>query len=280
MLQLGVYHDLTILKLTDFGLYLGEEGDEVLLPNKYVPASYTFGDTIRVFVYLDSLDRIVATTIEPLVSLGHFAYLKVVHVSEHGAFMDWGLEKQLFVPFREQAIKMNEGESYVIYCYVDEKTNRLIASSRLNKFLSNEQLDIQRFDEVELLVTHESEIGVNVIINDKHKGLVYHSDIFKPLKIGERLTGTIKLIRPDNKIDVSLTPIGYKNIEPNAAIVMEYILKNKGRIYLFDKSAPEEIYDALGMSKKNFKIAVGSLYKQKLIQLLEDGIELLDKSKL
>lgn len=275
MLELGTTHRMEILRTTSVGLYLGLGDNEVLLPNKYVPESYEIGDAIEVFVYLDSLERIVATTLDPLIKANEFAYLKVTALSEIGAFLDYGLEKDLFVPNKEQAVKMQLGEYYVVHCFLDEQSNRLMGSSRLNKFLSNEELTVKRFDEVDLLISHFSDLGINAIINNKHKGVIYHNEIYEQLSVGQSLKGTIKLIRADNKIDLSLIPIGYKNIDPNANIIMEHLNKNQGVLLLHDKSDPDEIHRLLKMSKKNFKKAVGSLYKQKKIILKEDRIELL-----
>ncbi|MEP7196456.1 MAG: S1-like domain-containing RNA-binding protein [Saprospiraceae bacterium] len=275
MLELGIYHDLEILRNTSVGLYLGEEGSEVLLPNKYVPENYNIGDVLRVFVYLDSHERIVATNIDPLISLHKFAFLKVTQISEFGAFLDCGLEKDLFVPFQEQAERMEIHKYYVVYCYLDSFTNRLLGSSKTNRFLSNQNLSVKRGDEVDLLVSHQSELGYNVIVNDLHKGLIYMDEIYRPLNIGDRIKGTIKLIRPDNKLDISPTALAYKIIEPNAAIILEKLKEKDGKLDVHDGSPPEKIYTLLGMSKKNFKKALGNLYKQKLIVLKEDGIELI-----
>ena len=277
MLTIGIHHTLQVLRKTTVGLYLGNGIDEVLLPNKYVPNSIELGASIRVFVYLDSSERVIATTLEPLIKLNTFALLKVAQTNDIGAFLYWGLEKHLFVPFNEQATKMIEGQDYVVYCYLDELTDRLIASSKINKFTSNQELTVKKFDEVDLLVTHISDIGVNVIINQCHRGLIYHDELFQPLHIGEQLKGTIKLIRPDHKIDVSLQPIGYKNIEPNAKFLLECLNQQNGFIGLHDNSPAEEIHAALNMSKKNFKKAVGSLFKQKVIFLKENGIQLIIK---
>jgi predicted RNA-binding protein (virulence factor B family) len=265
---------MEILRSTSVGLYLGLGDYEVLLPNKYVPENYEIGDDLEVFVYLDSLERIVATTIEPLIKVNEFAFLRVAAISEIGAFLDYGLEKDLFVPNKEQAIKMQIGESYVVYCFLDENTNRLMGSSRVNKYLSNTDLTVERFEEVDLLISHFSDIGVNAIINNKHRGVFYHNEIYEQLEVGQRIKGTIKLIRAENKIDLSLIPIGYKNIDPNATIILNHLNQNQGVLMLHDGSDPELIHKTLKMSKKNFKKALGSLYKQKKVVLKEDRVEL------
>ncbi len=275
MIHLGQLNTLEILRETPPGLFLGdEEGNEILLPNKYVPASFEIGDKLSVFAYLDSHERPVTTTLKPYMKVNEFALLRVTALSDYGAFLDWGLEKDLFVPFKEQARDMQEGKWYVVYCYLDEETNRLVGSSKTNKYLSNEELTVERFDEVDLIVSRFTDLGVEMIINQQHKGLVYEDEIYKDLKLGERLKGVVRKIREDNKIDLSLQHIGYKNIEPSAQVVLDALQRNKGTLPLHDKSDPEEIKRRLGMSKKSFKKAIGSLYKQKQILIKENGIEL------
>ncbi len=275
MIHLGQLNTLEILRETPPGLFLGdEEGNDILLPNKYVPTSFEIGDKLTVFAYLDSHERPVTTTLKPYTKVNEFALLRVTALSDYGAFLDWGLEKDLFVPFKEQAREMEEGKWYVVYCYLDEETNRLVGSSKTNKYLSNDELTVERFDEVDLMVSRFTELGVEMIINQKHKGLVYNDEIFKELKLGEKLKGVISKIRDDNKIDLSLQKIGYKNIEPSAQVVLDALERNGGSLPLHDKSDPEEIKKRLNMSKKSFKKAIGSLYKQELITLNSDSIEL------
>ncbi|HLV70519.1 MAG TPA: S1-like domain-containing RNA-binding protein [Xanthomarina sp.] len=275
MIHLGEYNTLEILRESEQGLYLAdEEGNEVLLPNRYVPETFKIWDKIVVFVYLDNEERLVAVTDEPYIKKGDFALLRCNAVTEHGAFLDWGMLKELFCPFREQAFKMKKGGWYFVYCFLDEKSNRLVASSKTNQFLDNKELTVSQFEEVDLIVSHPSEIGMNVIINKKHLGLIFNDDIFQDLSVGDRLKGYIKKIRPDNKIDVVLGQIGYRNIEPNADAIIVELRDNSGYLNLTDKSDPETIKQVLKMSKKSFKKAVGSLYKQKLIEIKEDGIYL------
>ncbi|EDP96362.1 S1-like domain-containing RNA-binding protein [Kordia algicida OT-1] len=275
MIHLGQLNTLEILRETPPGLFLGdEEGNEILLPNKYVPASFEIGDKLSVFAYLDSHERPVTTTLKPYMKVNEFGLLRVTALSDYGAFLDWGLEKDLFVPFKEQARDMQEGKWYVVYCYLDEETNRLVASSKTNKFLSNEELTVERFDEVDLMVSRFTDLGVEMIINQKHKGLVYQDEIYRDLKLGEKLKGVVKKIREDNKIDLSLQHIGYKNIEPSAQVVLDALQRNGGSLPLHDKSDPETIKERLNMSKKSFKKAIGSLYKQQQIVIKSDGIEL------
>ncbi|MCQ0112434.1 S1 RNA-binding domain-containing protein [Zhouia amylolytica] len=275
MIKIGEYNTLEILRLTSVGLFLGdEEENDILLPNKYVPVNYEIGDKLKVFCYLDHDERPIATTLKPKIILNNFALLQAVEVNEIGAFMDWGLEKHLFVPYREQARKMEKGKWYLVYLYMDEETDRLVASSKTNNFISNEELSVEKFEEVDLIVSRHTEMGVEVIINQRHKGLVYENEIYSDLHLGDRLKGVVKKIRDDHKIDISLQQIGYKNIEPTAQKILKELEDNNGFLGLHDKSDADLIKEMLGMSKKSFKKAIGSLYKQKLIQIKEDGIYL------
>lgn len=276
MIALGKYSRLEILRDTTVGLFLGdEEGNDVLLPNKYVPEEFEIGDLVEVFCYLDHEERIVATTLEPYIMVDQFRLLQVAEVNEYGAFMDWGLEKHLLVPFREQRSKMQEGQWYVVHCYLDEKTDRLVGSNKLDKFLSNDTLTVTELDKVDLVVTRLTDLGWEVIINERHKGLVYANEVFKKVSIGDQLVGYIKLIRPDNKIDVSLQPIGYKSLEPAANLIYEKLTAHGGFLELHDKSDPEDIKRILQMSKKTFKKGIGALYKERKIEIATDGIRLL-----
>ena len=277
MLQLGQYNTLKILRDTQVGIFLGDgenEENDVLLPNKYVPKEFSIGDEITVFVYLDHEERPVATTIKPYIKLNEFAHLKVNYINKFGAFLNWGLEKDLFVPFKEQARPMEIDKRYLVYCYMDEKTNRLVATSRTNKFLSNENVDLETNEEVDLIVSHITEAGINVIINEKHKGLAYENETYQDIKPGKRLVGYIKQVREDGKIDVYLRKVGFEAIEPTSQIILDELKANRGFLRLNDNSHPEDIKTVLKMSKKSFKKAVGSLYRQQLIEIKEDGIYL------
>jgi len=277
MIKLGEYNTLTILRETEPGLYLGDGEDEenvILLPHKYKPESFEIGEDISVFVYLDNEERPIATTLEPFVLLNDFGYLHCSDVTKYGAFMDWGLEKQLFVPFKEQARPMKQGNWYIVHLSLDELTSRLVGSSKTNKFVQNETLTVEKFEEVNILVTHLTEKGANVIINGVHKGLIYSEDIFEDIRTGDRIKGYIKKIREDNKIDVILQAPGYRSIEPNANFIREELEAAGGFFPLHDKTDAEIIKRELGMSKKSFKKAIGTLYKDKQIVIKEDGIEL------
>lgn len=276
MIRIGDYNTLEILRETDQGLYLADaENNEVLLPNRYIPESFKIWDKIEVFVYLDNEERPVAVTDDPYIVRDDFALLRCNQVTAHGAFLDWGLVKELFCPFKEQAFKMKAGGWYLVYCYLDEETDRLVASSKTNRFLDNKELTVQQFDEVDLIVSHPSELGMNVIVNNQHLGLIFSEDIFKDLSVGDRLKGYVKKVRHDNKLDIVLGKIGYRNIEPNAELVMQHLEDSpEGFLALNDKSSPEAIKQELQMSKKTFKKAIGTLYKQRLITIKEDGIYL------
>ncbi len=278
MLQIGKYNTLTIKRDTKVGLFLGNTNDEkedILLPNKYVPNEFEIGEELVVFVYLDHEERPVATTLEPYVLLNEFALLRVNFVNQVGAFMDWGMEKDILVPFKEQARPMEKGKRYLVYLYMDEKTNRLVASSKTNQFLNNDNITVENGEEVDLIVSHITEVGINVIINEKHKGLVYKDTVYdESIRTGDRIPGYIKNVRPDGKIDVTLNKLGFENIEPNANIILDELRASRGFLRLNDNSHPEDIKTVLKMSKKTFKKAIGTLYKDKLIEIKEDGIYL------
>ena len=247
----------------------------MLLPNKYIPQDVKEGDEIEVFVYKDSEDRPVATTLTPKIQRHDFAFLEVKDVNNYGAFLDWGLEKDLMVPFFEQAVKMEAGKSYVVYLFLDQETDRLVATSKVEDFLEDEDIELEEGQEVDLLVYKKTDLGYKVIINNLFEGLIYHNEIFQPVQIGDKLKGYIKTLREDKKIDVILQKTGYKNIiEPNSEKILEAIKKHDGFLPLNDKSSPDEIYKSLGMSKKVFKKAIGALYKQKVIIIEKDGIYL------
>lgn len=277
MITIGKYNTLEILRHTRVGLFLGDGTEEVLLPEKYVPLRYEIGQQADVFVYLDHEERKVATTLEPYIYLNEFAYLRVNYINEFGAFLDWGMEKDLFCPFAEQARKMEQGKRYLVYLFLDEKSNRLVASSKTNQFLSNEELTVEVGEEVDMIVSHITDAGINVIINEVHKGLLFENEVFTDaIKPGQRLAGFVKKIRPGNKIDVSLDKIGYEKVEPNAEKILEKLQSGRGFLRLTDNSSPDDIKSILQMSKKTFKKAIGALYKDRKIEIGEDGIRLVD----
>ena len=276
MIEIGKYNTLTILRDTKVGLFLGNgnEAEDILLPNKYVPKEFTIGEEFTVFVYLDHEERPVATTLEPYILLNEFALLRVNYVNQIGAFMDWGMEKDILVPFKEQARPMEKGKRYLVYLYMDEKTNRLVASSKTNQFLNNDEITVENGEEVDLIVSHITEVGINVIINEKHKGLLYKNEVYEDLRTGDRIVGYIKNIRPDGKIDVSAVKLGFEKVEPSAQSILDELKASRGFLRLNDDSNPEDIKSVLKMSKKTFKKAIGTLYKEKRIEIKEDGIYL------
>ena len=277
MIEIGRYNKLRILSQNTIGLLLGDKsGESVLLPKKYCPESYELDDEIKIFVYLDNKGNKIATNVIPKILFNEFALLKVTAVTDVGVFMDWGMEKELFVPFREQTQKMEEGRWYIVYLDLDKKTDRLYASSRIERHLQNEVLTVVENEKVHLLVMQKTDLGFSVIINNAHKGLVFKNEIFKKLNIGDKLNGFVKKIHEDNKIDISIQPIGYTNfIDKNTKLVYNALLKNNGFLAVTDKSSPDEISRQFGMSKKAFKKSLGALYKQRKIKLLPDGIELI-----
>lgn len=275
MIQLGKTNTLTILRQTPPGMYLGDgENEVVLLPTKYIEPDFEIGQEIDVFVYRDSEDRLIATRLKPFAEVGQFAYLNVSEVSKVGAFLDWGLEKDLFVPFKEQKHKMFEGYSYVVYIYIDDVTERIVASSKINKFISNEVLTVKQGEEVDLLVYNETDLGFTCVINGAHKGLIYHNDVFTDLAVGDQVKGYIKLIRENNLIDLSLQNIGFKHVLSSTEKIMEYLNTHNGYLELTDKSSPDLIERRFDMSKSTFKKSIGILYRQRKVTLHDDGVRL------
>lgn len=275
MIEIGKFNTLTVIKLVDFGVYLdGEERGEILMPKEYVPDNCSPDDEVRVFIYFDSEDRIVATTENPYVQVGEFAFLKVVAVSGVGAFLDWGLRKDLMVPFREQRETMLEGHSYLVYAYVDKASDRIVASTKIDKYLDQVFPEYEPGQEVDVLIARKSDLGYSVIVNNAHWGLIYQNEIFQPVKIGQKLKGYIKEIREDEKIDVSLQPAGYAKIDGLSKMILDKIRDNGGVLDISDKSAPEEIYNLFGCSKKNYKKAIGALFKRGMIDIDVNEIRL------
>lgn len=273
MIQTGLFLDLTFHHDTPQGWYLVDEmGVEVLLPNKFCPAEAIEGDIINVFIFRDSEDRLTATTTVPMIELGQFACLEVVSVTNIGAFLDWGLEKDLFVPFKEQHRKLVEGEHAVAYLFRDEVTDRLLASTKISKWLKKTDVKLLYNTPVDLLCFEETEIGYRVIINQKHQGIIYKNEVFQPIEMGDQLKGYVRLVRENGHVDVSLTPMGHKKVGTLSETVLEAIESAGGFLALHDKSDANLIQSKLGMSKKAFKQTVGVLYKAKQITIEETGI--------
>jgi predicted RNA-binding protein (virulence factor B family) len=268
MVQIGNYNELRIVKRLDFGMYLdGAELGEILLPTSQIPPNAEIDDVIEVFIYRDSEDRLIATSKEALAVVNEFAVLKVISVDKVGAWLDWGLEKNLLAPFREQKQDMEAGKYYLVYVYLDSETQRIVASSKLAKFLDNVPPEYEEGQEVDLLISNKSDIGYVAIINNLHSGLLYANEVFQPLKRGQKIKGYIKKLREDEKIDLSLQKPGYEKIGSQAEKIMKLLKVHNGVLPYGDKSSPEAIYEFFQMSKKDFKKALGQLYKQKMVVL-------------
>ncbi len=275
MANIGKYNTLRVIKEVDFGVYLdGETEGEILMPVRYVPVKCQAGDFVDVFLYLDSEDRPIATTEKPFAQVGEFAMLRVQSVNKIGTFLDWGIMKDLLVPFREQKVTMTEGRSYLVYIYVDEETHRIVASAKLNKFLDKSLPDYTVGQEVDLVIESETDLGYKAIVNNLHWGILYENEVFEQLAKGLKIKGYIKKIRPDNKIDLSLHPLGYEKVDPLTQMILDEMKKMGGFIAVSDKSDAEEVYRVFGISKKSFKQAIGALYKKRLITITPDGIRL------
>jgi predicted RNA-binding protein (virulence factor B family) len=279
MVEIGKTNSLKVIKEVDFGLYLdgGEKYGEILIPKRYVPADTEVDHYLDVFVYLDSEDRIIATTDLPFAEVGDFAYLKCIGVTGIGAFLDWGLVKDLFVPFREQAHPMSEGLSYFVRIYLDEETERIVASSKTNQFLDNSPHDFEVGQEVDLIIGTRSDLGVRVVVNEKYSGLIYHNEIFTTIKPGQKIKGYVQKVREDEKLDISLQPAGYEKVDAIAQNILDKLAKRGGYIEAGDKSSPETIKHVFGISKKVFKKAIGALYRNQHITIEEEGIRLVKK---
>lgn len=282
MIKIGTYNTLRIAKRVDFGLYLdgGDEG-EILLPTRYVPQGANIGDELEVFLYLDQDERIIATTEKPLAQVGEFAHLEVAWTNEYGAFLNWGLMKDLFCPFREQKMRMLQGNKYIIYCYVDEQTSRIVASAKVEKFLSKERPAYQPGDCVEALIQQKTDLGFKAIIDGRHSGLIYQNELFRELHTGDSVKAYVKQVRPDGKLDIALQQQGQQNVTDFARQLFQYIFESdEGFCPFHDKSDAEDIYAEFKVSKKTFKKAVGDLYKRHLITIEPDGLRLTSEGRI
>lgn len=273
MVNTGDFNKLKVLRQVDFGIYLDDGAEGILLPKRFVPANVKPGDELNVFVYHDSDDRLIATTQQPLGKLGDIVKLKAVSVTEQGAFMDWGLMKDLFVAKSQQLTGMRPNGEYLVKIYRDEQTNRIAATERFDNTLSNDELTVKVLDVVDLIVYRRTDIGYVVIINNKHTGVLHHNEIYRSIGVGDKFEGFIKKIYPDNKIDVAAGKPGYQRVEDEAGKIMRLLQENDGYLPYYDKSDPEEIYEFFGMSKKTFKMTVGNLFRQKKITLEKTGIK-------
>lgn len=273
MVQVGQFNTLTVARKTDFGFYLDDGGEGILLPKRFAPPRIRPGDEVNVFVYHDSDNRLIATTQQPKAAVGDIARLKVVDITPQGAFLDWGLMKDLFVPKSQQASVMYKGGEYLVKVYIDAQTGRAAATEKLEQGLSNDVLTVKEKDSVELLVFRRTELGFSVIINGVHIGMLYYGDVFTDVEIGDRLPGYIKKIRPDNKIDVMPGKPGYQKVEGEADKILRMLGEAGGFLPYHDKSDPDDIYKVFRMSKKTFKMTIGALYKQQKIVFAEGGIK-------
>ena len=276
-IKLGKFNQLEVVKEVDFGVYLdgGEEG-EILLPTRYVPEDCKIGDILNVFLYLDMDERLIATTLTPFVQVGQFACLEVSWVNQYGAFLNWGLMKDLFVPFREQKMKMQVGRKYVVHAHLDEESYRIVASAKVERYLSKEKPEYTAGEEVNILIWQKTDLGFKAIIDNKYSGLLYENEIFSSIETGMEMKAFVKQVREDGKVDLILQKPGFEKVDDFAKTLLDYIKEQGGRIHLNDKSPAEDIYDTFGVSKKTFKKGVGDLYKKRLITLHEDGIALVE----
>ncbi len=281
-LEIGRFNELKIKKVTNIGVYLDSDAGEILLPRKYVPPEAGAGDSMRVFVYRDSEDRLVATTLTPAAVVGEFAWLKAVAISRAGAFLDWGIQKDLLVPYSEQSEKMEAGKKYIVRIFLDERTQRITASAKIGKFIERENIDLREGDDVAFLVYKFTDFGIKVIIDNRYFGMLYKNEVFEKLNIGDKAEGYVKRIRPDGKVDLMLGKAGPVDIEEAKAVIVKALKEHRGFLPLGDHSAPEHIREMVQMSKKTFKKAVGGLYKNGLIEIKEDGIKMkrVDKAKM
>ncbi|TKC01316.1 CvfB family protein [Pedobacter cryotolerans] len=274
MIEIGKYNDLRIVAKNSDGLSLSDGDREILLPYQHVPTNIELGDNIKVFVFVNKDGNTIATTQQAFAEVDDFAFLTVVDANDDGAYLDLGIGKDIYVPTREQKRMMEIGESYAVYVYLDETNNRMLASSRLDKFIEEEDFDFDEGDEVSLLITEKTDLGYNAIINDKNIGLLYHNELFANLKPGERRKGWIKKVRVEGKIDLTLQPTGFGHILDSKEVILKELKECGGTIELGDKSTPDEIYDRFQISKSAFKKAIGGLYKERRITVSDNEIKI------
>lgn len=276
MIQVGRFNTLKAIRKTEIGIYLDDGAEGILLPKRFVPRGIQQGQNVEVFLYHDSEGRIIATTQEPKGVVGDIVLLNCVTTTSAGAFLDWGLMKDLFVAKSQQLGFMRKGGEYLVKIYIDEQTGRIAATEKIEFQLSNEELRVKEMDEVDLIAYRKSDIGWVMIINNQHTGVLHDSEVFREINVGDKLKGFIKTIRPDNKIDVVLGKAGYEKVEDEAGKILRLLWEHNGSMPYNDKTAPEMIYQVFGMSKKTFKMVIGSLYKQRRIKIDENGITLIE----
>lgn len=277
MIHIGTYNNLKVTRKVDFGFYLDDGGEGILLPKRFAPKTLRIGDELKVFLYHDSDNRIIATTQVPKGIVGDIVLLKCVSTTGAGAFLDWGLMKDIFVAKSQQLMGMHPSGEYLVKIYVDEQTGRVAATEKIEQQLNNQNISVKELEVVDLLVYRRTDLGYVMIINNLHTGLLHFNELFKDINIGDRLKGFIKKILPDNKIDVVLGKPGYQRVEDESEKIIRLLQENDGYLPYYDKSSPENIYSFFGMSKKTFKMTVGALYKSHQINITKTGILLLKK---
>ena len=275
MIAIGNYNELKVMQKADFGFFLDDGASGILLPNNSAPKDLAIGDTIKVFLYYDSEDRLIATTLTPKAVVGETVLLKVADVSSFGAFLDWGLPKDLLLPKSNQLAPVNKDEMHLVKIYFDEVSGRIVCTEKLEKYLSNETLTVAEMEAVNIIIYRPTDIGFLCIVNDVHLGLMHYNDVFNALKIGDKITGYVKKIKDENRLDVMPGKRGYDKVSDEGTKILNLLQSNKGFLPYHDKSDPDIIYDVFGMSKKTFKMTVGNLYKDKKISLSKEGITLL-----
>ncbi len=273
-IRLGEMNHLKIIKYVDFGFYLdgGRKFGRILLPTGEMTHPADVGDEVDVFLYLDQEERLVATMRRPMAQVGEFAYLEVAWVNQFGSFLQWGLLKDLFVPFREQKMKMQQGQSYIVHVHLDSESYRIVASAKVERYLNPDTSALRPGDKVEALIWQKTELGFKAIVNNQYAALIYDNQVFRPLHTGDRVEAYIHQVRPDGKVDLALQPEGRQAALDFSDTLLEYLRQNGGRTVLGDKSPAEDIYEAFGVSKKVFKKAVGDLYKRRLITIGGEGL--------
>jgi len=272
--DIGRFNKLKIIKLVDFGVYLdGGEDGEILLPRKFVLENAQIGDEVDVFICYDSEDRLMATTTTPQAQVGEFALLTVVAATKVGAFLAWGLDKDLFLPFSEQLYNIRPGDQVVVAVYLDN-TDRIASSMRIERFFDSEPGQYEIGQAVDLMIYNKTDLGFKAIINSRHSGILYFNEVFHPLKNGEKVRGFIRNIRDDGKIDLGLQKTGHQGAEDVGPKILDLLQKNNGFYPLTEKTPPEKIYALFGVSKKKYKIALGGLYKQRKINIEDDGVRI------
>ena len=282
MVKAGTYNTLQVLRQVEFGVYLEDGGEGILLPKRFVPAAAKVGDNIKVFIYFDGEDRLIATTQQPYGIVGDIVKLKALTVTQQGAFLDWGLMKDLFVPKSQQLQPMQPNGEYLIKIYVDEQTGRIAATERIEQALQNVQLTVTELQEVELIVLRRSDIGYVVIINKQHTGILHHNEIYRTIGVGDTFPGFIKKVYPLDdvnnsfRIDVVAGKQGYQRVEGESEKILRLLQENNGHLPYHDKTDPDTIYNVFGMSKKTFKMTLGKLYREQKIMLVNGGFNSVD----